>query len=185
MPKGYFQLLHPRLFSVTQAEHICSGHYVSVTPRQSTLRNSFPCTKLAVRDNMVFSIIDSLVQNDEQVRDGKPLSGVPANNFKDRETVRRELSKLWHLKQKRPQLFQGLPYTIDARVSKDVAANSKLEAYKGPDAETVAYLKMRQDHWISDPRYFWFPPTVGSTLNTLRPEEQMVGLYLQAWQSDM
>ena len=134
---------------------------------------------------MVHSVTDSLVHNDEQVRDHKPLSDVPANSFKDRETVRRELSKLWHLKQKRPQLFQGLPHTVSTRVSKDVTANSKLETYEGPDAETVAYLEMRQAHWISDPRSFWFPPAVGSTSSIPGPEAQMVGLYLQAWQSDM
>ena len=92
---------------------------------------------------MVLTITDSLVHNDEQVRDGKLLSDVPANNFKDRETVRRELSKLWNLKQKRPQLFQGLPHTTSTRVTKDVTANSKLETYKGLDVETVAYLEMR------------------------------------------
>lgn len=110
---------------------------------------------------------------------------MPADNLKDRETIRKELSKLWYLKQERPQLFQDLPHTVGARVSKDAAANTKLENYRGPDAETVAYLEMIQASWRSDPMTFWFPPAVGSSLTSLGPEAQMVGLYLQAWQSDM
>ena len=99
--------------------------------------------------------------------------------------VQKELSALWSLKQQRPQLFYGLPHKIDARTAKDATAKSKLKSFKGPDEATIAYIEGERKSWELDPRSFWFPSTINFPLNDAGPEAQIIGLYLQALQSDM
>ena len=99
--------------------------------------------------------------------------------------VQKELSALWSLKQQRPQLFYGLPHNIDAKISKDATAKGKLKNFKGPDEATIAYLERERKRWELDPRSFWFPSAINPSPNEAGPEAQIIGLYVQALQSDM
>ena len=108
-----------------------------------------------------------------------------ADKIQDREIVQNELFALWSLKQQRPQLFYGLAHKIDARSSKDAFARDRLKSFKGPDEATVAYLQRERKGWEDDPQSFWFPPAIASSPNEAGPEARIIGLYMQAWQSDM
>lgn len=95
------------------------------------------------------------------------------------------MSELWQLKQSRPQLFRGLQLTIEAKAPKLTATTSKLGKYGGPDPQTTEYIQRTKQQWEHDPRSFWLPPAIGTTLSGLPPDAQIVGLYLQATQTDM
>ncbi|KAF2167547.1 hypothetical protein M409DRAFT_22352 [Zasmidium cellare ATCC 36951] len=104
-----------------------------------------------------------------------------ADDDLDREVVRHRMHELWQLKQSRPQLFKGSSFTIEAKLRKTSASNSRLEKYKGPDTETVEYVRTMKSEWSRNPQSFWLPPTTAySSLTSLSPEAQMVALYLQA-----
>lgn len=95
------------------------------------------------------------------------------------------MSELWQLKQSRPQLFRGLQLTIEAKPHRATATTSKLSKCVAPDRETMEYIERTKQQWNHDPQSFWLPSAIGTSLNGLSPDAQMVGLFLQAMQTDM